>query len=80
MPLDSTFLAYPTASPQIVQILTCKGLTCIPQATLLLDHTWTGLRVRGPALIKPTRNAVAMALVFWAEACGLEPESPWKNW
>ncbi|PBK80622.1 hypothetical protein ARMGADRAFT_827186 [Armillaria gallica] len=29
--------------------------------------------------IKPTRDTVAMALVFWAEACGLEPESPWKK-
>ncbi|KAK0476143.1 hypothetical protein IW261DRAFT_1595171 [Armillaria novae-zelandiae] len=29
--------------------------------------------------IKPTRDTVAMALVFWAEACGLEVESPWKK-
>ncbi|KAK0200847.1 hypothetical protein DFS33DRAFT_1081780 [Desarmillaria ectypa] len=29
--------------------------------------------------IKPTRDTVAMALVFWAEACGLDPESPWKK-
>ncbi|KAG7447402.1 uncharacterized protein BT62DRAFT_948476 [Guyanagaster necrorhizus] len=29
--------------------------------------------------IKPTTDMVAMALVFWAEACGLEPGSPWKK-
>ncbi|KAK0480465.1 hypothetical protein EDD18DRAFT_833288 [Armillaria luteobubalina] len=29
--------------------------------------------------IEPTRDTVAMALVFWTEACGLQPGSPWKK-